>query len=454
MPRLFHPPAPSQPICDPARVSAAFAHLQPRILLWTTVGYGVFYFVRKNLSAAMPVMESQLGLSKTRLGLILTLHGLLYGLSKFLNGIVADRANARVFMASALLASAALNVCFGLSSSLVFFGTFWMLNGWFQGMGYPPCARLLSHWFPRRTLATKMAVWNSSHALGGAAIVVLCGYLIAWTDSWRLCFFIPSAIAIAVAVLLFVNLRDTPESVGLPDVEALGGPASTQRTVTQLTNTPPLNPDSAEHFGDFILRRVFSNPYIWLASAANFFVYTIRFAIFDWGPTLLQQSKGIEIRNAVWMVASFEFAGLAGILLTGWLTDRFLRGRAAPVCLVSMLLCGVSIFLFWHAPGSSFWLNTGLLMSAGFFVYGPQALVAVIVVNLATKRAAATAVGLTSIFGYASTILSGWGLGALVQRYDWDHAFACLIGVAAVGALFFAALLSANTTNREPNTMT
>jgi OPA family glycerol-3-phosphate transporter-like MFS transporter/OPA family sugar phosphate sensor protein UhpC-like MFS transporter len=55
-----------------------------------------------------------------------------------------------------------------------------------------------------------------------------------------------------------------------------------------------------------------------------------------------------------------------------------------------------------------------------------------------TKRAAATAIGLTSIFGYASTVLSGWGLGALVQRYGWNVAFEGLIVVAALGSILFA----------------
>jgi sugar phosphate permease len=59
--------------------------------------------------------------------------------------------------------------------------------------------------------------------------------------------------------------------------------------------------------------------------------------------------------------------------------------------------------------------------------------------NLATKRAAATAIGLTSIFGYASTVLSGWGLGALVQRFGWDAGFFGLIIASAMGTLLFVA---------------
>jgi len=83
-------------------------------------------------------------------------------------------------------------------------------------------------------------------------------------------------------------------------------------------------------------------------------------------------------------------------------------------------------------------MSTVLLSSTGFFIYGPQCLVSVAAANLATKRAAATAVGLTSIFGYGSTILSGWGLGWLETHYGWDMVFKSLLVVAALGVLVFA----------------
>ena len=139
------------------------------------------------------------------------------------------------------------------------------------------------------------------------------------------------------------------------------------------------------------------------------------------------------------MVAGFEFGGLFGALFGGWITDRFLRGRAVRACLIYMLLAGVSIFVFWKVTTESEVLMAGILAAAGFFIYGPQCLLAVAAANLATKRAAATAIGLTSIFGYASTVLSGWGMGALVQHAGWDAAFKTLVGISLVGTLLFAA---------------
>ena len=86
---------------------------------------------------------------------------------------------------------------------------------------------------------------------------------------------------------------------------------------------------------------------------------------------------------------------------------------------------------FWKLPGSSPLVSTTLLCCAGFFIYGPQALVGITAANLATKRAAATAIGFTGIFGYASTILSGWGLGKLVDDSGWNAGLMALIFMAA-----------------------
>ena len=79
------------------------------------------------------------------------------------------------------------------------------------------------------------------------------------------------------------------------------------------------------------------------------------------------------------------------------------------------------------------------LCAAGFCIYGPQALVGIAAANIATKRAAATAGGFCGLFGYGSTIVSGWGMGMLVQYTDWSIALYTLVGMALVGTAIFAA---------------
>jgi sugar phosphate permease len=410
-------------LTDPAEITKKYRYWQGHVLVASIIGYATFYFVRKNLSIAMPSIEHGLHIQKANLGMFLTLHGVLYGVSKFANGFFADRSNARAFLVTGLAASAVLNVMFGLSSTVVALGIIWMLNGWFQGMGFPPCARLITNWFPPKVLATKFSIWNSSHCIGGGLILILCGYLVGF--GWRWCFWVPAGIALAVAVFVWFNTPDTPPTVGLPEVEG--------------THNDSAERQSREEFRAFIVERVFKNKYIWLVSIANFFVYTVRYAVLDWGPTLLKESRHIEITHAGWMVAAFEAFGLVGAIIGGRITDRLLSGRAVRACVLYMILACIAIVVFWKVPVHSEVLTTIMLGLVGFFIYGPQCLLAVTAANLATKRAAATAVGLTSIFGYASTVLSGWGLGTLVQHYGWDAAYMVLIGATILGTMLFIA---------------
>jgi OPA family glycerol-3-phosphate transporter-like MFS transporter/OPA family sugar phosphate sensor protein UhpC-like MFS transporter len=226
-------------------------------------------------------------------------------------------------------------------------------------------------------------------------------------------------------------LRDTPQSLGLPSAEAFSGEAPEE--VSRGHEREDID------FKRFVRRHVFANPAIWLVSLANFFLYTVRYAIVDWGPTFLKEMKGCELQHAGWMVAGYEIFGIIGMLVSGWLMDRVFQGRGGRACLFYMAACTACVFLFWKLNITSVFLNGLLLCLVGFFIYGPQCLVGVIAANLATKRAAATAIGFTGFFGYLSGVLSGWGLGLIVERSGWNAGFAVLTlaGVAATALFAF-----------------
>ena len=431
-------------------VQKRFKYWQMRTLIATMIGYALFYFVRKNFSLAMPGLEADLGISKTSLGIFLTLNGLVYGLSRFVNGILADRLNARFFMATGLALCALANFAFGFgvdvsewitgessgsqfnNTLILFMGVMWVVNGMLQGTGFPPCARLLTHWIPPKELATKMSVWNTSHSIGAGLVVILCGYIMshmgtgdAHVGAWRWCFWIPAGISFAGAIGLFISLRDTPTSVGLPELPG---------TESKKSGDAPSAADKA-----FLRRKVFGNPLIWILAFANFFVYIVRFSVLDWGPTLLSQSKGVSMSHAGWLVAMFEIAGIVGMLVAGWATDKFLGGRAHRTCVFCMAGAALFIFLFWELPlGSPIWLNFLLLCCAGFCIYGPQALIGIAAANQATKNFAATASGFTGLFGYASTVVSGAGLGYVAEHYGWDWAYITMITMALIGMFIFS----------------
>lgn len=534
-------------------MNKSFKYWQWRTIITTMLGYALFYFVRKNFSFAMPGLAAEYAISNTSFGIILAIVGLVYGLSRFANGLLADRMNARYHMSLGLLLCATASLAFGFAPALlgieigvaphslvVAFGVLLVLNNIFQGSGFPPCARLLSHWIPPQELATKMSIWNTSHSIGAGLLAILCGFIMGhmgsdlssnaedvermtrnyittnfkddvkksdiriakvnsvsvseandatvaqvvytykpnyedgrrvseayifthedYTDvksliaenaeitteeiasdtglpapqakalqsivslssnagAWRWCFWLPGIIALMGALGIFVFLRDTPKSVGLPELE--------NKTSALADDTNP------EEYRRFVRKKVYGNKLIWILAFANFFVYVVRFSVLDWGPKFLTEARDMSYAYAGWTVAIFEIFGIIGMLAAGWATDKWFGGRAHRTCVFCMLGTALFMTIFYLLPGDVHPLVLiCVLAMAGFFIYGPQALIGIAAANQATKKAAATANGLTGIFGYLSVFVSGLGVGVLVDHFGWNYVFVGMIAMAVVG---------------------
>ena len=438
---------------------ARFARGQKRMLVTTIIGYTLFYFLRKNLSLAMPGLAQDYGITKSSLGLFLTLHGVVYGVGKFVAGPISDRSRPRLFLMGGLLLALLANVVFGFGPVLVkllaggaegaafttalvtVLGIAWVANGFFQSMGNPPCLKLLSHWVPPEELATKLAIWNSSHSIGAGIITILCGYIMGLgalgadgvgIGMWRWCFWAPAIIAGMGLVALVVWLPGTPEEEGMNAGTTVVSPVERNGQDVRCPSS------------DTALTRVYLNPVIWMVGLCCFMVYLTRFAILDWGPMLMKEAKGVSLAGAGWTVACFEVAGIIGTLFSGWATDRLAGGRAPRVCLFMMLGAAAFMGAFWLIPaGSHVAFYVATLAGAGFCIYGPQAMTGATAVNLATRRFAGTAVGFTSLFSYGSVLFSGWGMGFLAERTGgWAMPFLAVVGATIVGAGLFLALWS------------
>ncbi|MBQ9126417.1 MAG: MFS transporter, partial [Thermoguttaceae bacterium] len=403
---------------QPARPDSQYEYWRWRILFGTMIGYIFFYFVRKSITMAMPGLE-EVGVTKTTLGLFLTIHGVLYGVSRFVNGIWSDRVNPRYFMSIGLFLAASTNVFCGVAPESIgatrlawVIGTFWIINGWVQGMGFPPCAKSLTHWFAPREHGVKFATWNISHSLGAGLVFILNSFVVGF--GWHYCFLVPAALSLSGAIFLFWALRDAPEKEGFEPVEQY---YERTRGNTGLEPAPVVDAEPEKDAGCWanLCEHVFSNWAIWVLCWANFFVYVVRFSILDWAPTFLTQAKGVDLKAAGWTTASYEIFGAFGILLSGFMMDKLFRGRGAKTCFYYMLGCAGAAFLFWKFNSSNLVLNALLMSLIGFFIYGPQCLIGCVASTVATKKAAAASSGLTGLFGYLSTLVTGLGVGVLVD---------------------------------------
>ncbi|HEY5914062.1 MAG TPA: MFS transporter [Verrucomicrobiae bacterium] len=420
-------PAPLAPPLGQAEVARLYPRLRWQVFEAAFIAYATFYVVRNNFAPVSKEIGDVLHYDKAMIGDILAGTAIAYGVGKFVMGYLADRSDARKYVALGMLLTAALNFIFGATSNFTGHFLLWTLNGLVQGMGYGPCTRGLSHWYSVKERGTIFGVWNISHNVGGGLAGFLAATCAGWWG-WRSAFFVPGVIATLGAVYLFWRMRDTPQSCGLPAIEQYKQdypPGETEDHERELTAR------------ELLLKYILPNKMLWVLSLANIFVYIARYSMVDWGPTYLKEVKGASLQEGGLSTLVIEFAGAAGMLSMGWLSDKLggRRGRVSVIALIPLLLAFAAIRV---TPKGMLWLDMVLFGLIGFFVYTPVMFSGVMSLDLTTKKAVGTAAGFVGFFGYVGRVIQGKGLGWIAQHYGWDPALWAVLGCTLLALILLA----------------
>ncbi|MET3115120.1 OPA family glycerol-3-phosphate transporter-like MFS transporter [Pedobacter sp. CG_S7] len=441
--KLFQP-SPHKELLPANRIDPEYKKNRNKVFLGIFIGYAGYYLVRKNFTLAMPDLIA-LGYSKAELGIALSGVSIAYGLSKFLMGNVSDRSNARIFLTFGLIFSAFTMIFMGVvpfaTSSITIMFILLFINGWFQGMGWPPCGRVVVHWYSVRERGTMMSIWNVAHNVGGGLVGPIAILAIEIFADWHSKLYFPGLIALVFAALAYILVRDTPQSCGLPPIE-------------EYKNDYPKN-YSADHEKELTAREiffkyVFNNRMLWYIAFANAFVYLVRYGILDWSPTFLKEAKGFSLNESGWAYFLYEYAGIPGTLLCGVLSDKVFKGRRAPAIIIYMALVTIAVLVYWKNPPGNVWIDNAALIAIGFLIYGPVMLIGVQALDLVPKKAAGTAAGLTGLFGYmGGALFANIAIGYVVDAWGWDGGFKVIVAACLLSIVF-----TAFTWNREKRSLT
>ncbi len=416
-------PAPAISRKSPEQIATEYPIFRWRIFEATFIAYAAYYLVRNNLSPVQIDMGKALGYDKTMLGSILASSAAAYGIGKLVLGQFADRANAKRFLLLGLVLTAGVNFAFGLSRTFPVHLALWTLNGFVQGMGSGPCLRSLAHWYSARERGTVFGFWNISHNIGGAAAGILAAKCTEYFG-WPSAFYVPGALALICAAYVMFRMYDTPQSVGLPPIEEY----SEGRQSVPGSQSPERELSLREIVVVYLLR----NRLLWLLGCATFFSYIANYSIIDWGPTYLREVKGATLSEGGLSIAVNEVAGIFGMLVMGWLSDR-VGGRRGMVSALSMLPLIFGFQAMIMAPPDKVWLELIIFAVLGFFSYGPLMLMGVMSIDFTSKKAVATAGGFIALFGYMGRMIEGQGIGWIAQHYGWALSFECVIACVVMG---------------------
>lgn len=425
----IYSPAKAIPRLAKEKIDPEYRKLRYKVFCATFLGYAAFYLLRKNYSLAIPYMIEDYGYSKASLGISLTLLSIAYGISKFVMGNISDRSNPKYFSTTGLLISALICMIFGLvpgvMSSIPIMCVLSFLNGWAQGMGYPPYAKTMVTWFSKEERGKWWSWWNVSHNIGGGLIAPLATLGIFLFSTWHSIFFFPAIIASIIAVITFFLMKDTPQSCGLPPIEEYKNEPNLTQPITNLTHK--------EIFKKYVLK----NKFLWFLAIANIFVYFIRYGVVDWAPTYLSEIKGFSKENSRWAYFLYEWAGIPGMLVSGYLSDWAFKGKRIPTIIIFMVGVVIAVLVYWFNPPGHPLIDNISLISIGFLIYGPVMMIGLQAADMVPREATGSATGLTGLLGYLiGSAFAGVVMGLIVDCFGWNGGFIALIAACFL-AMFF-----------------
>ena len=423
-------PAPFKERLPESQIDATYNRLRKEVFAGTFLGYATFYLIRQNFSLAVPYMIAEYGYTKADLGIVMTMLSVAYGISKFVMGNVSDRSNPKFFATAGLLLSAFVMLLFGtvpgILSSIPIMCVLAFLNGWFQGMGYPPYAKNMVTWFSKTERGAWWSWWNVSHNLGGGIIAPLATLGIFLFGTWHSIFFFPALISIILAIITFFLLQDTPQSCGLPPIEEYKNDYPDKHVE-----------ENKKSFKEVFSKYILHNKFLWYLAIANIFVYFIRYGVVSWAPTYLTAMKGFSKEGSRWAYFLYEWAGIPGMLVSGYLSDKLFRGRRAPATILFMVFVILAILVYWFNPAGNLLIDNLALIAIGFLIYRPVMMIGLQAADMVPREATGGATGLTGLLGYlVGSAGAGAFMGLMVDLYGWDGGFVALVGACILAIIF------------------
>jgi OPA family glycerol-3-phosphate transporter-like MFS transporter len=242
---------------------------------------------------------------------------------------------------------------------------------------------------------------------------------------WRGLFF---SAAGGLSLILLLNhrlLKEDSTAIGAPEPEA--HPANLFR----------------EHDADApagamdLLRPFLRSPAFWAVAGMSLQLTFIRETFYLWMPAYLTETAGLPPGAAAQYSLLYPLFGGFSVLLTGFLSDRVGAGKRGRLLMLSLLpLTLILLAMSRIPPDGPVALPLAMISGVALVMFGPYSfLEGVMALDLGGRRGSSTAAGLIGGMGYLGAMLSGYGVGVLVQRGGWGAAFAALAGVSGLSLL-------------------
>jgi sugar phosphate permease len=299
-----------------------------RVQNWVLLGlmYAMFYMGRYNFSAVNALLADKFGWSNADLGNIISAGKIIYAVSVFLNGPLADKIGGKRAILIGAAGACVFNLLFGLGSLFLvhdavvdhgkvitpavlahglqmttvisLFSVTWALNHYFQSFGALSIVKINAAWFrvsERGSFAGIFGIMIQS----GRTLAFAVGPLIAGALPWQWVFWVPAA---SLAVLFLGNwlfVENTPADAGVGDLD---------------TGDETDEEKAAPAGLAFVVKKVFASPVMWTIALASMMIGFVRNGVDDWWAKYFVNVQHAQAMQKTEMIP-FNVGALVGSIL-------------------------------------------------------------------------------------------------------------------------------------------
>ena len=401
-----------------------------RVFASTWLCYVGFYFCRKPYSIVKSRLGTELDFDTRQLGIIYAAYLIAYAAGQFVSSAIGPRYGPRVLLLSGMAVSIGCSVAFGFTEEVPWFVALMVLNGLAQAMGWSNCVGNMASWYHRGERGTVMGIWATNFQVGGVAANALASFVLQHYG-YRYAFFTGAMVLMAVWVFFFFNQANRPEDKGLPAVDH----------PDDVAEEPAVRQGKHVRFAKGVWTTVL------LVGGAYFGLKFIRYAIWSWAPFVLERNFHLKGDDAGYVSTLFDLCGIAGVIATGWMSDRWFKSRRAKVSFLMTVGVVASTVLLFSIGASSVTAFAVCISLVGFTLFGPDALLTgAAAMDIGSREGAVRAAGIISGLGSAGSVVQELVIAEMYKQNGGaiGPILGTLLGSAILAAACIAAMLWRN----------
>ncbi|MFM7195434.1 MAG: MFS transporter [Bacteroidota bacterium] len=396
--------------------------MKKNVVLLLLATLSVITFLDRNaISIASVRITSELGLTDSQFGWILTAFTLSYGLLEIPMGLWGDRYGEKNVLLRIVLLWSAFTALTGLAGGFLSLFIIRLLFGAGEAGAYPNSAISIGKWFsPGERGRAQAWIWSASRI--GGAVAPLLVIPLQQSVGWRATFGLLGLTGAIWALIWWLTYRE-------PDARR----SDSQPTLTAGSWTIHLRS------GTFWRLMVM---YYCYACGVFFFI--------SWLPRYLQQGRGMSEDQLAWNASAPFLLAAIGCLAGGYISDWLVHkigpewGRKA-VPAAGLMISGISMLLAVNAA-SDVWAVVFLTMGLAFMdVTAPVSWALATDLGLSSSGAVTGAMNTAGLLGGTATSL---GIGYLLQWTGNYHLPVTVIAVQLIAGAVCALTLSEISSSR------